>query len=347
MKETKKYLQTRWDTEAGRKLLATILRLASRGMTKEISDIAGTADGKSDLRGIRTREFYDDGLISGPPTSNAGSLWEVRFNSAEFNHANFDYSELYKVTFNECQFIDCSFRKTKVRATRSFATNYQGVDFTEMDAGELAFGSFSKQKGTEYRDCDFSGAKIRRGSAYYTLFERCGFRKVFLKDIHFDGSVLSDCKFSGHLEDVRIWGPITSESEANPAPRNLVRSNPLRNVDFSECTAHGLEFKIDVDLSSVRLPSEDEHLFVWYPRRTYSRALELVKNEPWAGLKTNDGKGMSMTEFLQFLTTEELRGRETLLHILNRKMWIKGDEDDFGRRWIDLVDRCSQLEKPS
>lgn len=345
MRETKKSLQARWDTDSGRRLAAEILRLSALGKAESIHRIAGTVDGKLDLRGLKTRAFYEGNLDFEMPTEVPGPSREIEFNNAAFNNATFEYSELYGVMFDGCHFSDSSFKRTKIRSARSFATEYENVDFTAMDSGDLALGSFRGSKRTAYRDCDFSDAKLRRSSSYVTLFERCRFQRTLVKDTHFWGSVLSDCEFSGHLEDVLFYGPISSVSRTNPPPRTLIEDNPLRNVDFSKCSVSGLDFKTDVDLSTVRLPSETEHLFVWHPRRTYSRVLEAVKGEPWGDFRANKGMGMSVKEFLQLLVDQETRIPETLLEIHNRKMWLDDAEGEFGRMW-GLVERYSQPERP-
>ena len=199
------------------------------------------------------------------------------------------------------------------------------------------------QRVTEYHDCDFSQSKMHKCSGTFPLFENCRFERVVIDDVNFDGSRFTDCVFSGKLQDVYFHGLyIAPKMEGYWQPPRKIFANPMKNVDFSHCSVDGLEFTVDIDLSSVILPNEDDHIFIWFPKRTFSRALELAKIETWGNLKASE-KGMTLQEYFALNLENASRGTERRLEILNRKE-AEDDGGPFFKTWVDIVEKCSESE---
>ncbi len=116
MKETKTYLNRRWDAEL--KSLGELVtnELKYRGKIAKL-DLPKTTDGLIDLRGFSAPKQYTT------EKSNSGRDKTYVSEGTRIKKMNFDSIDFSYADFEQCDFFNCGFNRSKFNEARFVATN--------------------------------------------------------------------------------------------------------------------------------------------------------------------------------------------------------------------------------
>ena len=174
-------------------------------------------------------------------------------------------------------------------------------------------------------------APICEGASFYSpQFVNCKFDHAKLNCVDFRASNFIDCFFSGKLKSIwfnKYYRFPGDEEEYGKAP-----VNEMLNVDFSDAILWNVMFTGGVDLSSVKLPSDNTHL--------------LVKRSGLALSKISfDDVPESQREELAFRTRMyAITARRQPMYILNKAEIIKRMGKELGEVFISkLIDADKNL----
>jgi hypothetical protein len=153
---------------------------------------------------------------------------------------------------------DVKLRGLRVAVLQVIGSTLERCDFSDVVVTGGGLMSPMKRVVT-YRDCDFSGADLRRVLPGAARFEHCRFA-----DTRLDGWVclhteFIECVFSGRLIDVTFWGSISNERHQQELGR---QHNEFHDNDFENATLRLVGFCGGIDLSKQRLPMGPQYLIV-------------------------------------------------------------------------------------
>jgi hypothetical protein len=151
------------------------------------------------------------------------------------------------------------------------ANLYHDCRFVRTNLNEATLGF----EGSQFIDCTFERSLSRKTAFVRPVFVRCMFAGN-LRDVDFEASSFSECKFAGRIEGGWFRNgyqhPALNNEFGTPAP------NPMKRVDFRDAVLWGVSFSGNLDLSSVILPAD--HIFVdGWPERV-RRVAELWHQSP-------------------------------------------------------------------
>jgi hypothetical protein len=164
-------------------------------------------------------------------------------------------------------------------------------------AGQL-FNYFDAE-GTEFVDCDFSGAVMQGtfGVRHQTKFVRCRFASTTLAEVDpgqarfveavFDNADVRrwnaaaneflGCRFTGSLGECNFWGRPSAEWIEGGLRR---RVNEFRRNDFSGADLFGVSFLGGIDLAAQRLPDSAEYIRLNRSAERLSFARAIIETWP-------------------------------------------------------------------
>ncbi len=149
---------------------------------------------------------------------------------------NYSGRQIGHLSIAESRLVRCDFSKSKIKA-----------------------GSFGGgRRASVYRDCVFDGMRLNGVHGGYAVFESCSFRNVRITNGWFQNCEFVDCVFTGTLRGVLFFGAPLSDS----VPDLGRTKNRFYGNDFSQARLINVSFRFGVDLSTQRLPKEDEYLYL-------------------------------------------------------------------------------------
>jgi len=222
------------------------------------------------------------------------------------------------------QLENAEYSGRKLMSFVSIGSRFTRCRFERMRVDHAALGAGMEL--SEYLDCSFDGSKLTLHSGGFTRFERCSFRNVELRSWDADHVELIDCVFTGRLRTARFWGsPLPSTAQDNyeedlrflaregrPVPAGyrelaLRSKNEIHGNDFSNAEFANVSFRRGVDLSSQRLPSGDDYLYLPDAAATIGRARLLLQQ------RAVDGVSARAERLLLGLTSDVDEGQRQLL----------------------------------
>lgn len=208
----------RWRTGDGRASAVEILRrLADGGSLRGLE--LPTVDGRLDLRGLPAGGLESEGAeVTGADLSYC-TLAEASLDGVHWSQCRFDGADLLSAVFRGGSMTDCTLRRADLRDVRVVDARWDSVDL--------------------------SGAKPKHFRSERTAFTDCTFSA--LAKVKFTACSLTDCRFTGSLNDTRFLGRGASAV--------------LRNVTFSSSDFRYAEFD-GVDFDNVTFPEDDSLIVV-------------------------------------------------------------------------------------
>lgn len=134
-----------------------------------------------------------------------------------------------------------------------WATTIMNCSFRSTDLRCSGLGGARDQLTNTWENVDFTRADFREISSFAPLYANCRFSHTRLGSLNFHGSRFTGCSFEGELREVRFWRKMIG-AEALPP-------NEMSNVDFTGAELRWVEFH-DLDLDSVRFPSDTNHILL-------------------------------------------------------------------------------------
>lgn len=157
----------------------------------------------------------------------------IDFRSCRLDGGQFTDCSFRDCVFDECDFGDCAF----------FKTEFDNCEFRGGDARAAVFG-----KGCIFTGCLFAELRLRGAGIACVRIESSRFLNCDMKKLHFDSVILSNCSFSGTLDEVEFHGS------------GLGSGGSLNRVDFSDAKLkHPRFWKI---LMRDCLLPEDENIWI-------------------------------------------------------------------------------------
>jgi len=159
---------------------------------------------------------------------------------------------------------DCTFDGATLEDLRMWGTTIRRCSFKKTNLRNSALGGVDGTKRNVFEDVSFTETDLR-GTVYVSpAFTRCTFVRCKLKKVDFQGSVFSDCRFEGNLDEVLFYRH-AFRGEAFPP-------NEMRGVDFSAAKLSFVEFR-NLDMTDVRWPTDADHLVLTDYRTNLERAI--------------------------------------------------------------------------
>lgn len=142
----------------------------------------------------------------------------------------------------------------KVKSQDFIECRFWGISFKNCEWIQCKFKRTSFAHGVTFRDCKFLNCKFETPHTWLSgVFKNCRFENCKFNSTSIGEAVFEDCVFSGVLSEMIFYG--------KKAPKNL--QVILKNVDFTDAHFLGTDFRMKVDLRSVKLPvQEEDGLFV-------------------------------------------------------------------------------------
>ena len=227
-----------------------------------------TVDGRIDLRGLRAPEPIVAREITTPVRAQVmKNLVEVR--GATWRGLDFSGSQLEHLRIFDSVIEDCVFDDASCRDVRVWGTTVSNSRFCNTDLHDCALGGLDQQRRwNSYRYVDFTRADLR-GSAWMSAeMTDCTFADTDLSKVEFNGTRFTRCTFAGLLRET-IFYRHAFRGEDLPA-------NEMRDVDFSGAKLRWVEFR-KLDLDTVRLPEDDEHVVIEEYPAALDRAIGVLR----------------------------------------------------------------------
>ncbi|MFI5898416.1 hypothetical protein ACIA5D_50940 [Actinoplanes sp. NPDC051513] len=208
--------------------------------------------------------------------------------------------------------IGVDYSRRTIDQFAAVGATFEDCHFDRTRIKDAAFGAGAEI--SRYVRCSFDGVGLTALGGF-TRFEGCTFRNLRVTKVSPDYLEFVDCVFRGRITGLRLWGaPLDGELRyslwarlGRPEPRGLrdlmLRArNEIYGNDFTETTRLDVEFRFGVDLTTQRLPTGDDYLYLPEAEKALLHALaETASSAPEA------------TGFLQDLLDREVhRGQRQL-----------------------------------
>jgi hypothetical protein len=177
--------------------------------------------------------------------------------------------------FDHEHLTDRDFTGLRLTSFGAVGSGFERCNFAGLRVDNAAFGSGVEV--SEYVDCSFDGAVVRRTTGGFARFVRCSFRDVDLRE--WDGEFVDmvGCVVTGKVRSGQFWGaplPGSGESRLRSYAKGLgeppesVRqlmtrtANEFHGNDFSGAELIGTYFRGGADLTRQRLPQGPDYLYL-------------------------------------------------------------------------------------
>jgi uncharacterized protein YjbI with pentapeptide repeats len=308
---TEKFLYiNRWQDNQRIPLINRVFNLIlySNNVSKELEDITGRTDqGLIDLRGI--------------PFSSLST--QMRLENKSFSDIDFSYANFGFVLIKNCQFTNVILNNTIHQQWNERDCKFTDVDFSDVKFVNAALGiQGSIYHNAKFNNCNFTGSYF-----FHPQFTKCTFCNSKLKNIDFNASNFISCKFRGKLESIwfRRSYPIAGDDES----RGIIFRNEMRDVDFSQASFWDVIFTGGLDLSTVILPKDGQHILV---RNFYEALQNLEQKLGELSLSENEKK-----DLIIWIEAYKVHAVEQPMWILNKADGDKSLGNKLGTYFFNLI----------
>ena len=249
-------VRQRWETEDGRRLVATVLKRLEAGESLVGLGLGQTASGLTDLRGLTLPEASTVGIVRAAGVTFAEQVGLIKLESVHLAAIDFSDARLDGLMLFHSTIEDCVFDGAEWNEGRLFSSRVERSSFRNSKLFRLGIGPEESPSRSVMRDVVFEKTDLR-SFAPWGLFERCRFDHVRMKGVFLDGARFRDCVFRGRLQD--------NVFAAQPRGKPEFERNDMDGCDFSEAELIHVAFN-DLAMRNVMWPrSERQTLFDHYP----------------------------------------------------------------------------------
>ena len=194
-----------------------------------------------------------------------------RLSRSSITSCSLQRAELDGLLWTHSRFTSVDFSHASMRDFTDRANLFRDCRFVRTNLNQATFGF----EGSQFIDCSFERSLATTTAFVRPLFVRCMFAGN-LRDVDFEASSFSECKFVGRIEGGWFRNGYQHASLNNEF--GTPATNPMKRVDFREAILWGVAFSGNVELSSLSLPAEHFLVDEW-PERV-KRVAELGRNYP-------------------------------------------------------------------
>jgi uncharacterized protein YjbI with pentapeptide repeats len=232
--------------------------------------------GRVDLRGLAAPEPSTVRQYT-TPTANVKELGNlVVIQGARWTNLDFTKGQLKSLRLHDSKIENCCFDGAKCSDWRIWGTSISNTSFKTADLRKAALGGVDGVRRNAFYRVDFTKADLRQTVNKSADFVDCTFSDSKLVKVDFQGSVFVNCAFSGDLVEVSFHRTAFGGEKLPP--------NEMLNVDFANARLRSVEFR-GLDLDTVTLPDDNEHIIVHDYARTLDHALVALKERSDMGSK--------------------------------------------------------------
>ena len=218
-------VRQRWETEDGRRLVATVLERLEAGESLVGLGLGQTASGLLDLRGFTLPEASTVGIVRAAGVTFADQVGRIKLESVHLAAIDFSDARLDGLTLTDSTIEDCVFDEPSGMRDACSARASSARAFATASSSGLGIGPEESPSRSVMRDVAFEKTDLR-SFAPWGLFERCRFDHVRMKGVFLDGARFRDCVFRGRLQD--------NVFAAQPRGKPEFERNDMDGCDFGE-----------------------------------------------------------------------------------------------------------------
>lgn len=177
-------------------------------------------------------------------------------------NVDFEYSDFSNLWIENCVFENVNFGNANLSDIKDHNNFFRNCSFDHVD---MKFAGIGYKKST-YESCLFANVNFKKTVFCSTVFKKCKFLELKMKNIDFNASSFEDCMFEGVLESVWFCNgykfPNDVREYGSYAP------NSMKNVSFENARLLDVMFVGGIDLSTVIPPSETSYRLYdhWHSR---------------------------------------------------------------------------------
>lgn len=229
-------------------------------------------DGRVDLRGLQLPDAPQVRPVSRwrkaqvAEVSGALLLQGLDLAGADFSAARLPHLRLQDTRVRDCRFDDAQLCDLGI-----VRTSVTSCSFARADLRQAVLAPEQRAPFSSFDDCDFSGSDWRGVVVRAGQFSRCDFADARLREVDFNASRLTDCRFKGRLEEVIFHDQVVT------GPRAVEGSvNEMLDCDFRDAELLYVEFR-GLDLHRIKWPTSPEHLILRHYRCVLERAMQAAR----------------------------------------------------------------------
>ncbi len=219
-------------------------------------------DGRVDLRGLTLPDIPVDEIVSaGRVEVGLLATAPPRVTDARIAGVDLTGARLDRIVFDGCEFEDVVFARAHLESTAFLGCTMVGVDFDRARiGGVLSTGVVNRfrtppvMRGSVYRDCRFTGARITDAPCDHALFERCDFTGATLRGLDVALSMLRDCALGATLADV-LFNGTEGVCEGPECEVGLERA------DFTDARFDDVDFRA-IRITEPRWPTRQRYVLL-------------------------------------------------------------------------------------
>jgi uncharacterized protein YjbI with pentapeptide repeats len=170
-----------------------------------------------------------------------------QFSDVQLRGVDLSGAMLANIRITDSTFENCTFDGANCQFWHLRGSLVVGCSFVKADLRNSTLGEWFDGRGNTYRRVNFGSARLFGSTTSAAVYEDCDFSHADLKRINFWQSSLIRCKFAGPVREVVFDGRMLGEGKPT--------SNPMEQVDLSDATLDGCDFR-GVTFDSVVLPAD-------------------------------------------------------------------------------------------
>ncbi|HTK03165.1 MAG TPA: pentapeptide repeat-containing protein [Alphaproteobacteria bacterium] len=297
---SKQELIDRWKQPENQDLRSEVINCFKNNEDLDSIPSLGKYDGRLDLRGF------------------SFSKSNVKISNATLKDIDFSYGH-FGITIKNSMLENIILDKAEGFQVFDEGSTFRNCSFINADWRNCTLG----YSGARYESCNFQKANLLGTLYYQGYFIDCDFSNAKLTGTDFQSSHFINCKFKGKLKN--IWF------------RGKTERSSIKNVDFSEAVLWNVVFANVIDLSTVTIPKDGNHVF--FPRWDYT--LKVAKQEVKEKWKAPfKDRAWTLVDFIlsdysSTMNIVNLKFIESLLGI--KKFTDPKQEQKFTKACIDLL----------
>ncbi len=160
--------------------------------------------------------------------------------------------------FDRATIRDADFRRASFDAVAPYGCTFEHCDFRGQTLDRRFQPLFTSSRQSVFRDCMFDKADLRGVRPGQARFERCSFDGANLDGWEIFCAEFIDCKFSGRIANMRVYGRPWGAGAEHLDPARKV--NEFRGNDFRKADLLGVTFVHGIDVGAQRWPKGPEYI---------------------------------------------------------------------------------------
>jgi len=287
-----------------------------KGSTPSWSEQRAAAAEAMLVEGELVDQDFRGALIPGPRLLRGAKLLRVRLERAR----------LEEWSVEACTFDAVNFSAASLNGWRDQGNVFANCLFEETSLRDSGLG----YRGSRFKNCRFARVDFRRVSFARAEFDDCVFESCRFEGVDLFASSFERGAFTGTVAEAWFRGgyPL-GEDEAKYGP---ARQNRMLGVDFSMADLRWVTFSDGCDLSTCRLPEDDQVVRFGDWPRVLARARQVVAERL---------DGTVLKEAQRWLGIFETHAQRQDWYIVNFRDLAEETRNVLGTSFRDLLVECA------